>query len=226
VVGANCLTLVPTHFLRSLGRCKLRCSFRWEATAPRACGAGTGKRLTRSGPRGTGLCESPSKRPCRGVGKDAPVSTEPAIELERVYRQDRARMWRCLLGFTGDPELARDAMAEAFAQALGRGDAVRDLDRWVWRAAFRIASGEMKRRSRRRTLIDDRSYEMTEPPIDLLRILRQLSPKQRAVIILHFYAGHPTREIAAILGCTNGTVRVHISQGRKRLRRLLEEEDV
>jgi RNA polymerase sigma-70 factor (ECF subfamily) len=129
------------------------------------------------------------------------------------------------VGFTGDQEVARDAMAEAFAQALGRGDAIRDQDRWVWRAAFRIASGEMARRSRGLTLNDDRSYEMTEPPTDLFRILRQLSARQRAVIILHVYAGHSTREVAAILGCTTGTVRMHVSQGRKRLRRLLEEEN-
>ncbi len=153
------------------------------------------------------------------------MSAEPRSELERLYRKDGARLWRSLLGFTGDPEVAKDAMAEAFAQALGRGEAIKDQDRWVWRTAFRIASGEMKRRSERRSLEDDHSYEMPEPPTDLVRILRKLSPKQRAVIILHFYAGHSTREVAAILGSTTGTVRVHISQGRKRLRRLLESEN-
>jgi DNA-directed RNA polymerase specialized sigma24 family protein len=45
------------------------------------------------------------------------------------------------------------------------------------------------------------------------------------VIILHFYAGYTTRQVAAVLGVTTGTVRMHISQGRRRLRRLLENED-
>ncbi|MDP9222595.1 MAG: sigma-70 family RNA polymerase sigma factor [Actinomycetota bacterium] len=153
------------------------------------------------------------------------MRAEPELDLERLYEKDSARLWRSLLGFTGDPEVATDAMAEAFAQALGRGQEIRSPERWVWRAAFRIAAGEMKVRSRHRVLVDDRSYEMADPPIDLLRILRQLSPKQRAAIILRFYAGHSTREVAAILGSTTGTVRVHISQGRRRLRRLLEMED-
>lgn len=151
------------------------------------------------------------------------VETESANEIERLYRRDHARLWRSLLGFTGDPELAKDAMAEAFAQAIGRGEAIAQQDRWVWRAAFRIASGEMKERSRRMPLKEG-SYEMVEPATDLLRVLQQLSPRQRAVIILHFYAGYPTREVAAILGCTPGTVRMHVSQGRRRLRRLLEAE--
>jgi RNA polymerase sigma-70 factor (ECF subfamily) len=159
------------------------------------------------------------------VVRDTSVRAEPQLDLERLYEKDAARLWRSLLGFTGDPEVAKDAMAEAFAQALGRGQAIRSPERWVWRAAFRIASGEMKARSQQRALVDDRSYDMVEPPTDLLRILRQLSPKQRAAIILHFYAGHSTREVAAILGSTTGTVRVHISQGRRRLRRLLEMED-
>lgn len=153
------------------------------------------------------------------------MSADPARDLERLYREDGARLWRSLLGFAGDPEVARDAMAEAFAQALGRGNAIRDQGRWVWRAAFNIAAGEMKRRSKLRLLEDDRSYEMSELPIDLLRVLRQLPPKQRAAMILHFYAGHSTKEVAAILGSATGTVRVHISQGRKRLRQVLEEED-
>jgi RNA polymerase sigma-70 factor (ECF subfamily) len=153
------------------------------------------------------------------------VSAGPGQELERLYRKDGARLWRSLLGLTGDPDLARDAMAEAFAQALGRGEAVKDQERWIWRAAFRIAAGELKRRSLQRPLSDDGSYEMTEPPTDLLRVLGRLSPKQRAAIVLHFYAGYTTRQVAAILGVTTGTVRVHISQGRRRLRQLLENED-
>lgn len=151
------------------------------------------------------------------------METESANEIERLYRKDHARLWRSLLGFTGDPELAKDAMAEAFAQAIGRGEAIVHQDRWVWRAAFRIASGEMKERSRRMPLQED-PYEMVEPATDLLRVLKQLSPRQRAAIILHFYAGYPTGEVAAILRCAPGTVRMHISQGRRRLRRLLEAE--
>ena len=44
--------------------------------------------------------------------------------------------------------MADDAVAEAFAQALRRRSEIREPGRWVWRAAFRIARGELKRRSR------------------------------------------------------------------------------
>src|SRR5205823_532825 len=125
----------------------------------------------------------------------------------------------------GDREVASDAVAEAFAQALGRGEKIRSPLAWVWRASFRIAAGDLKERSRRTSLVEEPAYEMAEAPRELVSALRRLSPNQRAALILRFYAGYPTREVAAILGSSAATVRVHISQGRRRLRKLMEEND-
>ncbi|MEX2274876.1 MAG: sigma factor-like helix-turn-helix DNA-binding protein [Actinomycetota bacterium] len=149
---------------------------------------------------------------------------EPRDAVERVWREQGAKLWRSLVAFGGDPELASDAMAEAFAQALGRGAAVEAPDRWIWRTAFRIASGELK--ERRRTSAQsgpEPTTSMPEPVADLVRALRTLSPNQRASAVLHLYADMPARDVARILGCSPATVRVHVSQARRRLRALLEE---
>jgi RNA polymerase sigma-70 factor (ECF subfamily) len=157
------------------------------------------------------------------VVQDAQVRAEGG--LERLYREDGARLWRALMAFSGDREVASDAVAEAFAQALGRGDDLRDPQRWVWRAAFRIAAGELKDRGRFRAPAFDPGYETEEPSARLVSALARLSPNQRAALVLHYYAGYPTNEIAGILGASAATVRVHLSKGRKRLRRILEEPD-
>jgi RNA polymerase sigma-70 factor (ECF subfamily) len=128
-----------------------------------------------------------------------------------------------LVAYTGDREVASDAMAEAFAQALARGEELHSPGRWVWRAAFRIAAGELKARGRHRPVTEDPPYEMPEPPRDLIAALAALSPRQRSALILHYYAGYSTREVAQILGSSAATVRVHLSQGRRRLRRALEK---
>ena len=65
--------------------------------------------------------------------------------VEAVYRSVHPRLWRSLLSYTGDAELASDAVAEAFAQVLRRGDAVDDVAAWVWRSAFRIAGAFWRR---------------------------------------------------------------------------------
>lgn len=145
--------------------------------------------------------------------------------LEAVYREDGPRLWRALVAFAADQEVASDALAEAFAQAIARGDAIRDPAAWVWRVAFRVAAGDLKDRRRRGPLEGEPSYELPEPLIPVIEALRRLSPNQRLAIVLHDYADRTTDEIAAVLGATRATVHVHLSQGRRRLRRLLEDTD-
>ena len=150
------------------------------------------------------------------------MSLEPRSDLELLFEAEAKRIWRALVAYTGDREVASDAMAEAFAQALARGSELRSPQRWVWRAAFRIAAGALKARNQDRVITEEPGYEMPEPPHDLVATLAKLSPNQRAALILHHYAGYSTREVGQILGCSAATVRVHLSQGRRRLRRLLE----
>jgi len=163
------------------------------------------------------------RTPYIGQVQDATVTSGAEAALERLFEAEAKRIWRALVAYTGDREVASDAMAEAFAQALARGDEVRSAERWVWRAAFRIAAGELKTRARDRPMIEDLRYDMPEPPRDLIAALHKLSPRQRAALVLHYYVGYSTREIGEIVGSSAATVRVHLSQGRRRLRRLLEE---
>jgi len=153
------------------------------------------------------------------------VSGSDQEELERLCREQGDRMWRSVLAFAGDPEVAKDAVAEAFAQALRRGDELRDPERWLWRAAFRIASGELKERGRRAAVVPEGSYEMEESARELMEALRKLSEKQRMAVVLHHAAGYPVREVAAIIGSTSAAVRVHLMRARRRLRELLEDDD-
>lgn len=145
----------------------------------------------------------------------------PITEVERLYREDGRRLWWALLAYCGDPEIASDALAEAFAQLLRRGEAVHAPARWVWRAAFRIATGELdRRRTTVVTAVED-SYELDEPS-EVLAALACLSPRQRAAVVLHYYAGYSLREVAAIVGSSSATVGVHLTRGRRKLREILE----
>jgi RNA polymerase sigma-70 factor, ECF subfamily len=162
--------------------------------------------------------------PGRAQVHDARVNA-PEDRLEALYRADGDRLWRAVLAFTGDREVASDAVAEAFAQALRRGEAIRTPGPWVWRAAFKIAAGELKSRGRAGSPVPDVAYDPPEPAADLIEALAKLSPTQRGSLVLHHYAGYPVKEVATILGSTSAAVRVHLSQGRKRLRTLLETAD-
>ena len=146
--------------------------------------------------------------------------------IEAVYRADAERLWRAIYAFAGDTEIASDAVAEAFAQLIHRGDGVRDPAAWTWRAAFRIAAGALK--ARREAGADaTRPLEHTDSygDPDLLAALRQLPDAQRAAVVLFYYADLPVRDIAARLASNSLAVRANLSRGRARLRHLLGDRD-
>jgi RNA polymerase sigma-70 factor (ECF subfamily) len=153
----------------------------------------------------------------------APVAA--AGEIEAVYRQDGDRLWRALYAFSGDEDVASDAVAEAFAQALRRGAAIRDVRSWVWRSAFQLAKGDLKRQSSvGQGPMPESAVHDAHPDEQLLEALQGLTPQQRAVIVLHYYVDCPVGEIARRTGINPLAVRAHLSRGRKHLRVLLGED--
>lgn len=152
----------------------------------------------------------------------AVVTSISRDEVEALYREQGDRIWRAVWAFTRDPDLASDAVAEAFAQAVARGSAIKSPSAWVWRAVFRIAAGMLKERRNLVGFDQAPSYEIADPNHELLWALQQLPPHQRAAVILFYYADRPIQEIAATLKSSAIAVRVNLSRGRKRLRQMLE----
>jgi RNA polymerase sigma-70 factor, ECF subfamily len=142
--------------------------------------------------------------------------------VEAVYRADADRLWRAVYAFAGDAEIASDSVAEAFAQLLGRGAAVRDPAAWTWRTAFRISAGALKARgpiAAPTARAGEHLDQYSDP--DLLAALRQLPDAQRAAVVLFYYADLSVRDIADRLGTNSLAVRANLSRGRNRLRKLL-----
>ena|SRR5438874_10735814 len=163
------------------------------------------------------------------------VVTEPRQKGESasdaigvLYRCHRERLWRALVAFTADRDVASDATAEAFAQLLRRGAVVRDPASWVWRAAFRIAAGELKARRARGLPLPPATpvaSHVNLESFELVEALQRIPLSQRQVLILRYYAGYSAKEIAAMLDSTHAAVRMRLSRARLALRRLLEEAD-
>jgi len=154
------------------------------------------------------------------------VQARARTDIEALYRADADRLWRAIYAFAGDAEIASDAVAEAYAQLLHRGDGVRDPAAWVWRAAFRISLGQLKTRSQAPDPSRDRTEHLDHyTDHDLLRAVSRLPMGQRAAVILFYYADLPIRQIADRLGTNSLVVRANLSRGRRRLRQLLGDRD-
>lgn len=136
-------------------------------------------------------------------------------------------VFRVLYAFTaGRRDIAEEATAEAFARAIAHGDRIRDPLPWIYRTAFRVAQRELKR-ERRPSSEDVRARGNEAPGLEhIVDALRQLSPNQRAAVVLRYEADLPVAEIARRMGIGAATVRVHLHRGRNRLRELLGAEEV
>lgn len=154
------------------------------------------------------------------------MAGEPTVERVRAaYESTHARLWRAVLAFSGSREITDDAVAEAFAQVLRRGDAVRDVEAWVWRSAFAIARGELARRTHEPDLGAEAGQPLPEPAVDLMRRLRELPVADRELLVLCHIGGWTPTELAEITGTPASTVRVRLHRANRRARVLFEGED-
>lgn len=148
-----------------------------------------------------------------------------ARDIEQAYRDQGDRLYYAVLAYTGDSDMAREAVAETFARALASASSIREIVPWLWRVAFRLAATDMKDRRRHMDPSETIQAEAPPEPHDLFEALAQLSERQRASIVLYYYAGYTLDEIGEILGTRKGTIGVHLHRGRARLRQLLEVDD-
>ena len=156
--------------------------------------------------------------------------------FERLCRAEYAAVVRTAWLVTGDREEAADIAQETFIRAYERWRQVSALVRpggWLQRVAANLAiSWRRRQRVRsdaRRRLADQSAGSVPEsesPDDDLLRALDLLTPAQRAVIVLRYFADQSVDDVARALGKRPGTVRALASQGLDRLRRALGSTEV
>jgi RNA polymerase sigma-70 factor (ECF subfamily) len=136
-----------------------------------------------------------------------------------------------------DPHRAQDATQQALLGAWRDLPSLRDVERfdaWLHRlvvhACYTEARGERRHNARVRLLqIETPSSPDVARSVatrdDLDHAFRQLSPEQRAVVVLHHHLGYPLTEIAATLGIPVGTARSRLHYAVRQLRAVLDPAD-
>lgn len=151
--------------------------------------------------------------------------------FERLCRVEYAAVVRTAWLVTGDREEAADVAQETFVRAYERWRQVSVMDRpgaWLQRVAANLAISWRRRqhvrssaRARLTAGATERAPESDVLDEELLRALDLLTPAQRAVIVLRYFADQSVDDVARALGKRPGTVRALTSQGLGRLRQAL-----
>ena len=137
-----------------------------------------------------------------------------------LYRRKLTRFCRTAAAIAGDAELGRDAVQEAFALALRKRRRFRgegSLEAWVWRIVINAALDARRRRPRLVEAVPERVVVPSGPGLPF----EVLTPRQREVLFLHYYADLDYTAIAEALGISPGTVGATLTAARERLRPVL-----
>jgi RNA polymerase sigma-70 factor (sigma-E family) len=148
-----------------------------------------------------------------------------------VARRDVVRRTAYLM--CGDWHWAEDLTQSAFVRLAAAWQRVRDpqaLDAFVRTCLVRTYLTETRRMWRRRErpvadppdvagVVDD--AEATTSRVAFAHALQQVPPRQRVTLICRFYQGLDVAETAAVLGCSEGTVKSQTARGLAALREVL-----
>lgn len=146
--------------------------------------------------------------------------------MERLLRAFWPHAYRIARSIVHNDALAEDAAQEACAiiyRELSRLRASTAFRTW----AYRIVAREAVRVAKVYVAwADPASSELHDPDtsIDVFRALNALSPDLRAIVVLHYYAGMSSGEIARGSGVPSPTVRFRLAQARRRLKELLGDD--
>jgi RNA polymerase sigma factor (sigma-70 family) len=157
-----------------------------------------------------------------------------AQSFEEFFGAESPAMFRRLCLVTGNRHEAEEVLQDAFLKLFERWDRVRlmeDPTGYLYRTAFHLCT----RRSRRAAMAVRRTLRVRESSDEFAAAdahfmveqgLSQLSPRQRAAVVLTELLGYTSEAAARVLGVRPGTVRALASQGRAVMRRGLEASDV
>ncbi len=123
---------------------------------------------------------------------------------------------------------AEDAVQEALLRAWERsekGEEIESLNAWVTTVALNLSRSALRRlRSERRAKARMRGSAWSEDPatgagrsVDLERALASLPRRQREAVVLRYYLQLDTREVAAALKVSEGTVKSTLFRARAAL---------
>lgn len=136
----------------------------------------------------------------------------------------------------GDRGAAEDLLQDVLERAFPRWRRIKGKPEPYLRAALaNAAANRWRSRSRRVSevpLADEAPPARQGPEHQVVeedrvvRALRTLPPRMRAVLVLRFFDDMTEADVAKALRCSTGTVKSQTSRGLARLRELLDDEDL
>lgn len=164
-------------------------------------------------------------------GSDRYIRVE---DYDDFFRNNRERLFAYLLRFTGDYHLASDLMQEAFTRYLDRYGCSGGKPALLFTIARNAALDAIRKRREDRPDSESDTSPIEDPErqvilkqaVDrILAAIGQLGSDDRELIALLAAETFSYREIADLLGISEGNVKVRVHRARIRLKAILAQGD-
>ncbi len=154
--------------------------------------------------------------------------------LKQLYCRYEKRLAHFLLRMTHDKELVAEVINDVFFVVWEKASEFRheaQLSTWLIGIAYRKALNAIKKEKKQTvpnhlSSQDNELFAMNthETEMDIERIIKHLSPEQRAVMELTYFLGYNYKEIGLMLGCPENTIKTRMFYARKKLKQELNDK--
>ncbi len=127
-----------------------------------------------------------------------------------------------------DDEIAREIASEAFARLLSRWTSLDNPQSYLYMIATNLVRDHWRKAGRERHAIRvltaagpaDPAYHPAQD-VDVRALIQALPERLRSPFLLHYYGGFGLKEVAAMLGRPEGTIKADLFNARARLKAAL-----
>jgi RNA polymerase sigma-70 factor, ECF subfamily len=134
-------------------------------------------------------------------------------------------------GLVNSDEAAEDVTQEIFLRAyraIRRFEKKASFKTWLYRIAYNTSMSYLARKKQKQeTEISDTipAAEGTDYGLrqSMLKLVNYLKPELKAVVIFHYYDDMKYEEIAEVLNCPVGTVKIRLYRAKHELKKLWEK---
>ena len=164
-----------------------------------------------------------------GAAGLAPAELPFVESYDAFFRHEYRGLVALAYSLSGSLPVAEDLAQEALLVAFRRWDEVAQRDRpaaWVRRVCANLSTSFVRRRAAElRALVrTGPTAEGTAGTDDAFWAeVRRLPRRQAQCVALRYVYGCPVSEIAAVLGCSEGSVKQHLARAKDRLAQRMTE---
>ncbi|MEM1398912.1 MAG: RNA polymerase sigma factor [Pseudomonadota bacterium] len=186
------------------------------------------------------------------AGKKPPVDAEASTDgalltaiadgdmkaFEQLHRRYFPKLMRFALRITDCPNAAEEVADDTLMTVWRTADRFEGRSKpstWMFGIAYRMSMKARQKVAKRQNELEldeglvgtgEGEADQVILRTDLAQALKRLTPDLRAVVELTYFNGYIYTEIAEILECPVGTVKTRMMTARRRLRVMLEGNDI